>query len=215
VGPPPRFSFGRNRPKLLRLSRGLFGLGRMDSRRTNHESLDGRGQALTKPSVDSFRAVVSERRTGRSDAGQPQRRRVSTEPGPPLGDLGPGKKLEDLPSDVALQDPDDLTLGAALLGAALHVLAGARVERKTGHDDSPQRLVGVAVATTVKAMAGDLARGCFDGGHAAKMGPGGLRVEALRIVASSRRGVAATWWTAYVLINPFWSTWTTCFTPAT
>ena len=53
----------------------------------------------------------------------PAGRQISSEPGPPFGDLVARQVLEDLACDVALQDPDHLALGAALLGAAFHVFA--------------------------------------------------------------------------------------------
>src|ERR1039458_7583731 len=91
----------------------------------------------------------------------------------------------DLAGDVALQDPDDFTLGAPLLHSALEIGLRVRVVGDADHDDAPQRAVGLAVAATVESMACHLARGCLDRRHAAEMGPGRLRAQSLGIVAGS------------------------------
>jgi len=57
----------------------------------------------------------------------PVGRQIFAEPGPPLGELGARELLEHFTRDVALQDPDHLAFGAALLRPAFHVGARARV----------------------------------------------------------------------------------------
>src|SRR5664280_3329171 len=91
----------------------------------------------------------------------------------------------DLAGDVALQDADDLALGASLLHSALEGGLRVWVVGDPHHDDAPQRAVGLAVAAAVETMACHLARGCLDRRHAAEMSPGRLRAQPLGVVAGS------------------------------
>src|ERR1019366_10064673 len=76
-----------------------------------------------------------------------------------------------LTGDVALQDPDDVPLGASFLHPALEVGPGLRVVGDADHDDAPERAVGLAVPTEVVAMvSGGLARSGGHRGHAAHVG---------------------------------------------
>ena len=59
----------------------------------------------------------------------------------------------DLAGDVALEDPDDLGLGAALFQAALHVGLGAGIRTQSRDHDPPERRVGLAVTAPIESDA--------------------------------------------------------------
>ena len=103
---------------------------------------------------------------------------------PPLeiGSAGAGEVSPGLAGDVALEDPDDLPLGEALLDAAFHVAAGAGVAAHPGHDDPPERVVGLAVAAGVEPMPHDLARRRRDRRDAAEVRPGGFGADPFGVV---------------------------------
>src|SRR5215217_1583603 len=69
---------------------------------------------------------------------------------------------EDLASHIALQAPDDLGLGLALLGAPGQVVPGRLVPAQPDDDDPVQRGVGLPIPAAVEAMAGGRARGGLD-----------------------------------------------------
>jgi hypothetical protein len=69
----------------------------------------------------------------------------------------------------------DLVLGHALFDAALEVDLGPRVVSDAHHDDAPERVVGLAVATLMgPELSALLARTLRDGRHRAEVSPGGL-----------------------------------------
>ena len=81
-------------------------------------------------------------------------------PASPLGAIygvGGSEVVVDLAGDVALEDPDDLSLAFAFGGAALDVGPRSRVAAHAGEGDPPERLVGVAVSAPVEAVPGYLA----------------------------------------------------------
>jgi hypothetical protein len=84
-------------------------------------------------------------------------------------DLVARKVVVDLAGDVALEHAHDLKLRPALGGAAIDIGTSAGLVAHADHDDPPQGGVGLAVAAAVEAVAGDLARGRLDGGHAAEI----------------------------------------------
>src|SRR5215204_5070873 len=106
---------------------------------------------------------------GRSIEGQPGLASGRYRARPPLEIGSAGEVSPGLAGDVALEDPDDLSLGEALLDAAFDLAAGAGVAAHPGHDDPPERVVGLAVAAGVETMPGDLARGRRDRGDAAEV----------------------------------------------
>src|SRR5512132_1569893 len=69
---------------------------------------------------------------------------------------------EDLASHVALQAPDDLGLGLALLGPPGQVVPGRLVPAQPDDDDPVQRRVGLAVPAAIQAVARGLAGGGLD-----------------------------------------------------
>ena len=89
----------------------------------------------------------------------------------------------DLPGDVAFETAGDLPVGQALGGAARDEGAGALVVDAADHHDAPQRVVGGAVAATVEAVAGRLARRRPGGCGPAQVRERGLGVDPFRIVA--------------------------------
>ena len=80
----------------------------------------------------------------------------------------------DLAGDVALEDPDDLGVGAALFQAAFHVGLGAGIGTQSRDHHAPERRVGLVVTATIEPDTGHLARRGRDRGDAAEMRPGGL-----------------------------------------
>src|SRR5579859_4121307 len=89
----------------------------------------------------------------------------------------------DLAGDVTLEHAHDLELGTTFFGAPLDIGARRKVANHPGHDDAPQGAVGLAVATAVESMTGDLARRRLDGRHAAQVRPGRLRTQPAWVVA--------------------------------
>jgi hypothetical protein len=59
--------------------------------------------------------------TGHPGSASPGGRQITLEPGPPLGELAARQMLEHLTGDVALQDPDNFTLGTTLFRPPFHV----------------------------------------------------------------------------------------------
>ena len=80
----------------------------------------------------------------------------------------------DLAGDVALEDADDLALGATLFHSALHVGLGLGIRRQPGDHDGPQGAVGLSIPAAVEPVAGDLARGSLERRDPAQVGPGGF-----------------------------------------
>ncbi len=80
----------------------------------------------------------------------------------------------DLAGDVALEDPDDLGLGAVLFQAAFHVGLGAGIRTQSRDHDPSKRRVGLTVTAAIESDARDLSGGGRDRGDAAKVRPGGL-----------------------------------------
>src|SRR6266487_3694439 len=88
----------------------------------------------------------------------------------------------DLTGGVTLQAADDLCLGLSFFRAPLDVGAGGRVRSHPGEHDSPQGVVGLAVAAGVEPVAGDFPRGCGNRGSRAQVRPGGLGAESSGMV---------------------------------
>src|SRR5664280_1145191 len=116
------------------------------------------------------------------------RDRLWGEPDPRPGDSAARQVAINLAGDVALQDPDDVALGATFLHPSLEVGAGVGIVGDPDHHDAPERAVGLAVATLMEAMViGDLAgvrRYRCDAAHA---GPGRFGMESLGVVAGSHQ----------------------------
>ena len=86
-----------------------------------------------------------------------------------------GELAIDFAGDVALQTPDDLRLGHALLGAPSHVDLGRLVSGETHDDDAPECAIGVSIAAIVEAMAtGSLSGGRRQWCDTAEIGEGTL-----------------------------------------
>lgn len=64
-----------------------------------------------------------------------------------------GELAIDFAGDVALETPNDLRLGHALLSAPSHVVLGRLMCGEAHDDESPERTVGVPIAAVVEAMA--------------------------------------------------------------
>src|SRR6266487_5496030 len=79
-------------------------------------------------------------------------------------ELGSGapQLLVDLAGDVTLQDPDDLGFRSSFGEPSRDVFAGAFVAAHAGEHNAPQRMVRLAVPTTVETTPDRLARGRFD-----------------------------------------------------
>src|SRR5829696_5654243 len=69
----------------------------------------------------------------------------------------------DLPSEVALEAADDLSLALAFRGAPRDVLLRATISAHPGQTDHVQRTVSLPVTAAVEAVPHDLAGGGFDG----------------------------------------------------
>src|SRR5690606_27123077 len=63
-----------------------------------------------------------------------------------------GDEVVELAGDVALEAPDDLLFGQAVLGASFGVGAGAGVPAQAAQHDAVEGGVGVAVAAAVEAV---------------------------------------------------------------
>src|SRR5665213_2620989 len=97
-----------------------------------------------------------------------------------------GELAIDFAGDVALETPDDLRLGHALLGAPSHVVLGRLMGGETHDDDAPECAIGVPIAAMVEAMAaGGLSGGRRQWCHTAEIRERTLRAKSLRIVAGS------------------------------
>src|SRR5215471_2519341 len=101
----------------------------------------------------------------------------------------------DLAGDVSLEAADDFLLRQAFFGAPAGVGAGRWVGAEPGDHDPVEGVVGLPVAAGVKAVAGDLSRGCGQWGGGAQVRPGGLRAQSPGMVAhgdqQDRGGVRA------------------------
>src|ERR1700733_660448 len=79
-----------------------------------------------------------------------EKRQVAFEPSRRSRDSPAREVAIYLAGDVALQDPDDLPLGAALLQAPFDVGLGLGVTGESDDHDAPQGVVGLAVATAIE-----------------------------------------------------------------
>ena len=111
---------------------------------------------------------------GESPESQPAGRQLGGEPDPRSEESAARQIAVKLAGDVALEETDNVSLGASLLDLALEVGGGVWVMRDANHHDAPQRTVGLAVPTTIEAVSVALARRGRDRGDSAQMGPGGF-----------------------------------------
>jgi hypothetical protein len=99
----------------------------------------------------------------------------------------------DLPSDVALEAADDLSLTLSLRGASCDVFLRATISSHASQADHVQRTVGFPIATPVETMPHDLAGGGLDGRDSAEAGEGGLTPQPLGIVFKATINSVAAW----------------------
>src|SRR5450631_3979636 len=95
---------------LLSMSSPSEGLRGQDSGHNIHKPLECRGHALTKSRVVEIESP--ERRSAGHWKASPGGRQFRDEPDPHPGDSAARQVPVDLAGDVALQDPDDVALGA-------------------------------------------------------------------------------------------------------
>ena len=93
----------------------------------------------------------------------------------------------DLSGDGALETAHDVELGQALVGAPLHIDLGGLMAVHTDQGDAPQGMVGVAIATPVKAVTIGPPRGGGQRGHATQPREGGLAAQPPRVVPSGHQ----------------------------
>src|SRR5450756_668765 len=89
-------------------------------------------------------------------------------------DSGIDDETVDLPCHVSLEAADDLAFGLALGRPTSGIGLGGRISGEAVHHDSPQCMVGLAVARTVETVTHSFSRGRFDRIDAAHGGEGGL-----------------------------------------
>jgi hypothetical protein len=90
---------------------------------------------------------------------------------------------EDLPGDVALEQPDDLLAAGPVGGAAGGVGAGLRVVHQPVGGNRPQCTVGGTVTAAVQPVALGLAAGMLDRADTTERGERRLAVEPVGVVA--------------------------------
>ena len=81
---------------------------------------------------------------------------------------------EDLASNLAFQATDDFGLVHSLAGATAHVCLGPAILTKPDHNDAIESRIGLAVATSVRAMSVGLAGGSRYRAHSAQGCEGGF-----------------------------------------
>ena len=171
---------------LLSMSSPFEGLGVKTADKTimSHSRARACSYEVTRPSV---KVVPGRGSAGRREV-SPEGRQLGDEPDPRPGDSAAREVAIDLAGDVALQDPDDVPLGASLLHPSLEVGGGLGVVGDAHHGDAPQRAVGLAVPAVVPARwPAFFPESAGTGDDAAQVGPGGLGVEPLGVVAGGHQ----------------------------
>ena len=102
-----------------------------------------------------------------------------------------GEEVVDLSGYVPFETADDLSAGFAFRSAFFHIGNGALVSCSADGGDPPQSLVGLAVASSVEAVADDTSRGRLDRAHAAQRSEGRFGGHSFGVVTAAISSAAA------------------------